>query len=186
MIESKPNPNFNTQAVQPHPQLQQTPRKDKIKVAGKTSSGSAIPKQKYTPSRPDQQYAHPQSLVHSNQRSAITYDAKLSRQPRTTAEPGNCNICRNNHPLNAQCDIENRGTERCGLCGLAHFSVSETCPHLASEVQIRLMLDALQKSKETPDKVEIAKNHLRGLLADRQRRKSRPVVEIPVRRARPL
>lgn len=65
--------------------------------------------------------------------------------------------------------------EYCGICGIAHFGVSKSCPHLANETQLRLLLDALRDSNEIPArKIEVEK-YLRKQLADRVRaKKERP------------
>ena len=55
----------------------------------------------------------------------------------------------------------------CRICGLAHFGFSRTCPNLSSEVQIRLMLDALENSSEPRMVVDQLRKILRKELAGR-------------------
>jgi hypothetical protein len=75
--------------------------------------------------------------------------------------------------LQGRCKLKLKPVELCGLCGLAHFGISGTCPHLGSEVQIRLMLDALQKSNEPKAQVESVRQRLREELANRAMRRGR-------------
>ncbi|KAG9244217.1 PHD/FYVE-zinc-finger like domain-containing protein [Calycina marina] len=81
-----------------------------------------------------------------------------------------CQAC-NQHHVPGQCQLKN--SERvCGLCGLAHFGAAFTytkCPHLLSDIKIRLMLDALSKSTEDPNLVDIAKHVLLSELGSPKR-----------------
>jgi hypothetical protein len=52
--------------------------------------------------------------------------------------------------------------ENCNLCGLAHFGVGNSCPHLSSETQIRIMLQSLPSSPEDGALVERARRYLNG------------------------
>jgi hypothetical protein len=62
--------------------------------------------------------------------------------------------------------------EYCNLCGIAHFGCQPpACPHLSSNVQIRLMLDALRSSNEDPDHVAAATQLLRKELVQRAERR---------------
>ncbi|EAW10769.1 putative chromatin remodeling complex subunit (Chd3) [Aspergillus clavatus NRRL 1] len=82
-----------------------------------------------------------------------------------------CFICNMPHPRGS-CRLRMAGVEHCGLCGLAHFGVGRTCPHLHSELQVARMLDALKQSTEAPELVEKAKKYvqgIRGSLAQRRR-----------------
>ncbi|PQE26814.1 hypothetical protein CJF31_00003499 [Rutstroemia sp. NJR-2017a BVV2] len=91
--------------------------------------------------------------------------------PPTTARQPRCPQCSNIHILSGPCKAE--FMEYCNLCGIAHFgSQPPTCPHLNSNVQIRLMLDALRTSDEDPDHVAAAVQLLRKELAQRAERRS--------------
>ena len=81
-----------------------------------------------------------------------------------------CQACQKIHSK-GYCQLKLAGPDSCGLCGITHFGVSRTCPNFSSDVQIRLMLDALRKSQESPEKIEGARMYLRGILAERVRRK---------------
>lgn len=73
-----------------------------------------------------------------------------------------CPACLKNHPQGA-CELKVAGVEYCGLCGLAHFGYSRTCPHIKSETQVRAMLDALKRSPENKELVDLAVKYLRGV-----------------------
>ncbi|CAO2655961.1 Nn.00g047640.m01.CDS01 [Neocucurbitaria sp. VM-36] len=73
-----------------------------------------------------------------------------------------CPACNRNHPQGA-CDLKVAGVEHCGLCGLAHFGHSRTCPHIKSETQVREMLEALKNSPEKKELVDAAMKYLRGV-----------------------
>ncbi|KAF1945307.1 hypothetical protein EJ02DRAFT_451612 [Clathrospora elynae] len=73
-----------------------------------------------------------------------------------------CPACLKNHPQGA-CELKAAGAEHCGLCGLAHFGHSRTCPHIKSETQVREMLEALKRSPESKELVDMALKYLRGV-----------------------
>jgi superfamily II DNA or RNA helicase len=73
-----------------------------------------------------------------------------------------CPACHMNHPQGA-CELKAAGVEHCGLCGLAHFGHSRTCPHIKSETQVREMLEALKNSPEKKELVDAAMKYLRGV-----------------------
>lgn len=73
-----------------------------------------------------------------------------------------CSACQKNHPQGA-CELKEAGVEHCGLCGLAHFGHSRTCPHIKSETQVRAMLQALKNSPEKKELVDLATKYLRGV-----------------------
>ena len=73
-----------------------------------------------------------------------------------------CFACHTQHPRGA-CPLKVAGVEHCGLCGLAHFGYSRTCPHIRSETQVRDMLRALKNSPEKKEHVEAAVKYLRGV-----------------------
>jgi chromodomain-helicase-DNA-binding protein 4 len=73
-----------------------------------------------------------------------------------------CPACFKQHPQGA-CELKIAGVEHCGLCGLAHYGYSRTCPHIKSETQVRAMLEALRNSNEPKELVEAAAKYLRGV-----------------------
>ncbi|EMD93235.1 hypothetical protein COCC4DRAFT_165235 [Bipolaris maydis ATCC 48331] len=73
-----------------------------------------------------------------------------------------CPACLKNHPQGA-CELKVAGVEHCGLCGLAHYGYSRTCPHIRSETQVREMLEALKSSPEDKELVDAAVKYLRGV-----------------------
>ncbi|PVI04094.1 hypothetical protein DM02DRAFT_519327 [Periconia macrospinosa] len=73
-----------------------------------------------------------------------------------------CPACHKQHPRGA-CALKASGVEHCGLCGLAHFGIARTCPHIKSETQVREMLEALKSSPEKKEHVEAAIKYLRGV-----------------------
>ncbi|USP81376.1 hypothetical protein yc1106_08650 [Curvularia clavata] len=73
-----------------------------------------------------------------------------------------CPACHKNHPRGA-CELKVAGVEHCGLCGLAHYGHSRTCPHIRSETQVREMLEALKNSPEERELVDAAIKYLRGV-----------------------
>ncbi|KAE8394216.1 hypothetical protein BDV23DRAFT_180013 [Aspergillus alliaceus] len=83
-----------------------------------------------------------------------------------------CLACNQNHPIGS-CRLKLAGVEHCGLCGLAHFGFSRTCPHLQSDTQVARMLDALKRSTEDPGLVLQAKKYLTGIRGDLAQRKRR-------------
>lgn len=82
-----------------------------------------------------------------------------------------CFVCAKHHPMGS-CPLKQAGVEHCGLCGLAHYGIARTCPHLRSETQVARMLDALKHSTEDRELIEKAKKYLQGIrgsLAQRRR-----------------
>jgi chromodomain-helicase-DNA-binding protein 4 len=73
-----------------------------------------------------------------------------------------CPACRKQH-LQGACELKISGVEHCGLCGLAHYGHSRTCPHIKSETQVRAMLEALKNSPEQRELVDAAMKYLRGV-----------------------
>jgi chromodomain-helicase-DNA-binding protein 4 len=73
-----------------------------------------------------------------------------------------CPACHKQHPSGA-CELKAAGVEHCGLCGLAHYGHSRTCPHIKSETQVRAMLEALRNSNEPKELVDLASKYLRGV-----------------------
>ena len=73
-----------------------------------------------------------------------------------------CPACHKEHPQGA-CPLKVAGVEHCGLCGLAHYGVGRTCPHIKSETQVREMLLALKSSPESKELIDLATKYLRGV-----------------------
>ncbi|KAI9698352.1 MAG: hypothetical protein M1820_007514 [Bogoriella megaspora] len=73
-----------------------------------------------------------------------------------------CPACDLPHPTGS-CPLKIAGVELCGLCGLAHFGSSRTCPHINSETQVREMLAALKSSSESKELVSEARRYLSGV-----------------------
>lgn len=73
-----------------------------------------------------------------------------------------CPACHKPHPVGA-CELKAAGVEYCGLCGMAHFGYSRTCPHIRSETQVSEMLRALKNSPEKKELIELAVKYLRGV-----------------------
>ncbi|KAM3072430.1 hypothetical protein ACMFMG_009231 [Clarireedia jacksonii] len=93
-----------------------------------------------------------------------------SPAPPPTAQQTRCSQCSSIHMPSGPCKAN--FMEYCNLCGIAHFgSQPPSCPHLSSDVQIRLMLDALKRSDEDPQHVAVATQLLRHELAQRAERR---------------
>lgn len=73
-----------------------------------------------------------------------------------------CPACDNRH-IRGYCPLKIAGHELCGLCGTAHFGHQRICPHLNSEIQVRLMLKALDESPEPSELIERARKMLKAL-----------------------
>ncbi|KAL1953409.1 hypothetical protein VTO42DRAFT_2848 [Malbranchea cinnamomea] len=81
-----------------------------------------------------------------------------------------CIACDEFHEV-GYCPLKRAGVEHCGLCGIAHYGYSRTCPHLNSEIQVAAMLGSLKHSTEPRALVEEATRYLRGIRGDLVRRK---------------
>ncbi|KAJ5482847.1 hypothetical protein N7539_006293 [Penicillium diatomitis] len=91
-----------------------------------------------------------------------------------------CIACGRYHLL-GRCRLKTAGVEHCPLCGLAHLGGRRTCPHLHSEDQIRLMVQALNQSPENPEMVSFAKKYAKGILGHLQssrNRLSQPIIPV--------
>jgi chromodomain-helicase-DNA-binding protein 4 len=73
-----------------------------------------------------------------------------------------CPACGKLHPQGA-CELKIAGVEHCGLCGLAHYGIGRTCPHIRSETQVREMMQALKRSPESKELIDLAVKYLRGV-----------------------
>jgi hypothetical protein len=83
---------------------------------------------------------------------------KASTTPHSTTP---CLACAGPHAP-GYCPLKLAGVEYCPLCKMAHYGDGPVCPHLKSETQVRLMMEALKKSPEGRDVVEQAMVYLRG------------------------
>ncbi|KAK0109045.1 hypothetical protein ONS96_002876 [Cadophora gregata f. sp. sojae] len=77
-----------------------------------------------------------------------------------------CAECRSDHPI-GQCPLRTQFTGICGICRMFHLGIGKSCPKVSSEVQIRLMLDSLHRSKESGNQIDVAKKILEKALIDR-------------------
>lgn len=73
-----------------------------------------------------------------------------------------CVVCTTFHSR-GHCPLKLAGAEYCNLCGLAHYGVARTCPHIRSETQVGDMLAALKQSPESRQLVDLAKKYLTGV-----------------------
>lgn len=73
-----------------------------------------------------------------------------------------CLACGQGHPIGS-CPLKIAGPEHCPICGIAHYGVARTCPHIQSETQVRAMLEALKHSSESKHLKEEAKKYLTGV-----------------------
>lgn len=71
-----------------------------------------------------------------------------------------CHACGETH-IAGYCPLKLTSIEQCGLCGIAYCGAFDKCPHLMSEGQVRLMLDALKASTEPKEIIEMARTQLR-------------------------
>ena len=73
-----------------------------------------------------------------------------------------CNFQRGPHEL-GKCPLKRAGVEYCNLCGIAHYGMGRTCPHLQSETQVSYMLRDLKNSPEPKELVSEARRILNGI-----------------------
>ena len=101
--------------------------------------------------------------------------ALASQQDKENPPPvARCVACNTEH-RRGYCPLKIAGAEVCNLCGVAHYGVSRTCPHIRSETQVRAMLAALKKSPESREHVQEATKYLNGVkgtLAQAKRQKA--------------
>lgn len=85
-----------------------------------------------------------------------------------------CIACGIAHAV-GRCPLKLLGWEYCPLCSIAHFGRGNvSCPHLASETQCKLMLQAINLSPESARLKELARRevvNLLGRIRERKRRK---------------
>ncbi|RAR04447.1 chromodomain-helicase-dna-binding protein 4 [Stemphylium lycopersici] len=96
-----------------------------------------------------------------------------------------CPACHKDHPQGA-CELKVAGVEHCGLCGLAHYGYSRTCPHIKSETQVREMLEALKSSPEKKELVDAAIKYLRGVKGTLVQQKKRDREKAALATGQPL
>ncbi|KAA8649844.1 putative chromatin remodeling complex subunit (Chd3) [Aspergillus tanneri] len=98
----------------------------------------------------------PFKRIHSpDDAAASTFPANMDGHIENRSS---CLACNQRHPAGS-CRLKLAGVEHCGLCGLAHFGVARTCPHLKSDIQVARMLEALKHSAEDPELVLRAKKN---------------------------
>ena len=68
------------------------------------------------------------------------------------------------HPV-GQCPLKFAGFERCNLCGLAHYGIGTSCPHMNSEIACRTMLKNIKDSPEPRELKEQAIEYLKSVIA---------------------
>lgn len=73
-----------------------------------------------------------------------------------------CQACGKQHHQGS-CPLKVAGVEFCNLCGLAHYGIARTCPHIGSETQVVAMLEALKRSNEPAHLREAAMKYLKGV-----------------------
>ncbi|KAI9658166.1 MAG: hypothetical protein M1831_004013 [Alyxoria varia] len=122
----------------------------------------------------------PSRSTGSFRRSNVIWPAEESEVPDlgTPQQQNNpvkeCVACHARH-REGYCPLKLAGPEHCNLCGLAHYGVARTCPHVRSETQVREMLAALKQSHEPRHLVQEAMRYLsgvKGTLAQEKRRKA--------------
>ncbi|KAI0578669.1 HepA Superfamily II DNA RNA helicase SNF2 family [Pyrenophora tritici-repentis] len=96
-----------------------------------------------------------------------------------------CPACHKDHPQGA-CELKAAGVEHCGLCGLAHYGHSRTCPHIKSETQVREMLEALKNSPEKKELVDAAMKYLRGVKGTLVQQKKKDREKAALAKGQPL
>lgn len=78
-----------------------------------------------------------------------------------------CIACGTIH-VQGSCPLKIAGTERCGLCGQAHYGAGfrKACTHLHSIEQCQLMLEAVKSSPESGEVKEFVKKYLVGIIGN--------------------
>ena len=97
-----------------------------------------------------------------------------------------CIACNEKHDTGF-CPLKLAGVEYCNLCGLPHYGIARTCPHLNSVTQLRAMVEALKQSSEPQELKEAAKKRVVGIIGDlNQRKRKKQEAQSAQRVARPL
>ncbi|KAL9088542.1 MAG: hypothetical protein Q9159_003032 [Coniocarpon cinnabarinum] len=155
-------------------ELAGAPEKSTPKPARTTSSQAAPAPPRAPPSKP--------KTAPRFRRSNIEWPSDPAQLP-TLATPEDvanpppvvqCIACNTSH-RRGYCPLKIAGAEICNLCGVAHYGVARTCPHIRSETQVRTMLQALKRSPEDRQLVQEATKYLsgvRGTLAQSKRQKA--------------
>lgn len=89
--------------------------------------------------------------------------AFLEPPPAPASKPNHVCLACNQAHAPSQCRLKSAGVEHCGLCGLAHYGVGRTCPHLRSETQVVRMLETLRHSPEDRELKILARNYVGGV-----------------------
>lgn len=109
------------------------------------------------------------------QRVSIRWPGPRDMEADELSEPvQQCYVCGTVHFL-GHCPLKLAGPEYCNMCGLAHFGVARSCPHIKSETQVRDMLVALRQSPESRHLIDLAKKYLtgvKGTLVQEKKRKA--------------
>ena len=83
-----------------------------------------------------------------------------------------CIACNQSHGT-GYCPLKMAGVEYCNLCGLPHYGIARTCPHLNSVTQLRTMVETIKQSPESGELKELAKKRVVGIIGDLNHRKRR-------------
>ncbi|KAI1978024.1 hypothetical protein LOZ51_005382 [Ophidiomyces ophidiicola] len=122
------------------------------------------------PSKPPRRKRGPSHKSATSALARLYKRARLPESAPSSMQYQPCIACGIGHPQ-GYCRLKQAGVEHCGLCGIAHFGYSRTCPHLNSESQVASMLSSLKESTEQRALVENATKYLRGIRGDLVRRK---------------
>lgn len=80
------------------------------------------------------------------------------------------------------CPLKLAGEEHCNLCGLAHYGVARSCPHIRSETQVRDMLETLRNSTEPRHLIDLATRYLQGvkgsIVQDKKRKEEKQTARL--------
>ncbi|KAI9788411.1 MAG: hypothetical protein M1816_006936 [Peltula sp. TS41687] len=122
-----------------------------------TAAAKAQPKQKQ-PTNPS--FKRAQTSTTARHPTPSTDQSNLGKLINAVSNP--CPACFGSH-IPGQCPLRLAGTENCPLCGIAHYGMGRTCPHLKSETQVRAMMDAIKHSPEEQSIKDAALTYLRGV-----------------------
>lgn len=100
--------------------------------------------------------------VQAFRRAHIVWPSAAEQRAQAGQNAARCIACGTWHATGS-CPLKLAGAEHCSLCGLAHYGVARTCPHLRLETQVRAMLEALKHSTEPHEHVELARKYLKGV-----------------------
>lgn len=144
--QARPMPAPQAPAPQPRPQQprsQQPRERHDFKRAAIRWPG---------PGQPDPLFADHKGEIDPDEREELEREHPMQQ----------CFVCSTAH-RQGYCPLKIAGPEYCNLCGLAHYGVARSCPHIRSETQVREMLEALRNSPESKELIEMAKKYLTGV-----------------------